>query len=126
MDAAWTDDLTRGGDWIVVLLLLSAAASLPLSVSTTISGTGGAPAPYRPEYVRGIAEELRRDRFPPPLDSVVRLSDGSSIISASWDENLLLGVDGAEDAMVKEQLCRGLIAKCNDAMTSVHGCLSVK
>jgi hypothetical protein len=81
-----------------------------LKSSLPISGIGGAaPTPYRPEYVRGISFELRRERRggddvvedeeavrTPPIVS----SSLVSIVVYSLEENRLLGVDGADDAIV--------------------------
>ena len=87
--------------------------------SLPISGIGGAPTPYRPEYVRGISFELRRERRggddvdedeevvrTPPIVS----SSLVSIVVYSLEENRLLGVDGADDAIVVFQQCRDRFA----------------
>lgn len=87
--------MTRGGE-------LTSSPPLLLKSSLPISGVGGAPTPYRPEYVRGISFELRRERRGGDVEEEFRTPIVSSSLMSiySREENRLLGVDGAEDAIV--------------------------
>lgn len=77
--------LVRGGD-LRGLVFVSSSSML------SKSGTEGAPVPspdpYKPEYVRGISEEGRRDLLPVPVEVAT--------LSISADEIRRRGVEGAE------------------------------